>query len=206
MILNFNFLKIIILKWLFKDLKINNISYHPTVSGINNISSNSNLRVPKNCFFSGEINFGKYNTIGENCFFRGNITIGNYCQFGSYVSLHSRNHPMNYLSTYQGKFLFSGELKNLRTEKPIILKNDVWIGHSAIILSGVTIGNGAVIGAGAIVTKDVPDFAIVVGSPAKIISYRFDQKNINKINRLLWWNESPNDLMKSKKLFFKKYK
>ena len=65
--------------------------------------------------------------------------------------------------------------------------NDVWIGRSAIVLSGVNIGNGAVIGAGSVVTKDVPDYAIVAGNPAKLIRYRFDEHTIQELQSLKWW-------------------
>lgn len=62
------------------------------------------------------------------------------------------------------------------------------IGAGAIVLPGITIGNGAVVGAGAVVTKDVPDFAIVVGVPAKVIKYRFSQEEINKLVKIRWWD------------------
>ena len=73
--------------------------------------------------------------------------------------------------------------------------NDVYIGTNVVILSGVTIGDGAVIGAGAIVTKDVPPFAIVVGCPAKILKYRFNDNIINELLNLKWWNLDTKDLI-----------
>lgn len=68
--------------------------------------------------------------------------------------------------------------------------NDVWIGENAILTNGIKIGNGAIIGAGAVVTKDVPDYAVVVGNPAKIIRYRFTEDQIEKLNKIQWWDWS----------------
>lgn len=76
-----------------------------------------------------------------------------------------------------------------------VIGNDVYIGTNVVILSGVTIGDGAVIGAGAIVTKDVPPFAIVVGCPAKILKYRFNDNIINELLNLKWWNLDTKDLI-----------
>jgi serine acetyltransferase len=74
-----------------------------------------------------------------------------------------------------------GEECEATSKGDIIIKDDVWIGANAIILSGVTIGQGALIGAGAVVTKDVPPYAIVGGNPAKVIKYRFSEKVIKKL-------------------------
>ena len=70
----------------------------------------------------------------------------------------------------------------------IIIENDVWIGAKSTIMSGVKIGNGAVIGATATVTKDVPPYAIVVGNPGKIVKYRFTEKQIELLLKISWWN------------------
>ena len=70
----------------------------------------------------------------------------------------------------------------------IVIGNDVWIGYQSCILSGVTIGNGAIIGAKSVVTKDVPPYAIVAGNPAKFIRYRFPQETIDKLENLAWWD------------------
>jgi virginiamycin A acetyltransferase len=172
------------------------------------VTSATPLKIPTGCSFSGtsKVTFGKYSTVGMNCYVRGCLTIGNYCQIGANVSFHSRNHPIEYLSTYQGEALFHNELKSLRSDQEIFVKNDVWIGHGAIILSGVSIGNGAIIGAGSVVTKDVPDFAIVGGVPARLIRYRFDEARISEVLELKWWLQEPEDLEEIKHLFFEKLK
>ncbi len=179
------------------------ISYAYDTVGLQYVKAESKLNIPRGCIFSGNVKIGKYTTFGPRCFFRGEIEIGNYSQFGAGVSFHSRNHPIDYLSTYQGKDLFDEELKTLRTEKKIKVGHDVWIGHNAVILSGVTVGNGAIIAAGAVVNKDVPDFAIVGGVPAKIIKFRFKNETIEEINKMQWWEKSPQELEKIKSLFFK---
>lgn len=74
--------------------------------------------------------------------------------------------------------------------------NDVWIGYEAIILAGVTVGDGAVIGARAVVTKDVPPYTIVGGIPARIIRRRFDEETIHALLRIKWWNWRPEQIRK----------
>ena len=78
--------------------------------------------------------------------------------------------------------------KKYSNERPVKIGNDVWIGRGAFIKGGVTIGDGAVIAAHAVVTKDVPPYAIVCGVPAKIIKYRFDCETIKELLDLKWWN------------------
>jgi serine acetyltransferase len=70
----------------------------------------------------------------------------------------------------------------------IIIENDVWIGAKATIMSGVRIGNGAIVAAGSVVSKDVPPYAIVAGNPAKIVKYRFDEEQIKKLLSICWWD------------------
>ena len=72
----------------------------------------------------------------------------------------------------------------------VVVGNDVWIGTNAIIKGGITIGDGAIVAMGAVVTKDVPPYAIVGGVPAKVIKYRFDEEQIKKLLDIQWWNES----------------
>lgn len=76
-----------------------------------------------------------------------------------------------------------GNIEDYKT----IIENDVWIGSNVVVLNGLHIGTGAIIGAGAVVTKDVPPYAIVVGNPARIIKYRFDKEMIKKLLKSKWW-------------------
>lgn len=78
----------------------------------------------------------------------------------------------------------------IRFKGQILIQNDCWIGHGVKILSGVTIHNGAIVGAGSVVTKDVPPYAIAAGNPAKVVAYRFDEKTIDALQKIAWWNWS----------------
>ena len=110
-----------------------------------------------------------------------NLYIGNYCSIANDVTFHlSPNHHLNRLST----FPFGGDGENSVSKGDIVVDDDVWIGHHATILTGVHIGQGAVVAAGAVVSKDVPPYAIVGGVPAKIIKYRFSVDIINKLMNL----------------------
>ena len=80
------------------------------------------------------------------------------------------------------------DLYSFKSNGQVVIGNDVWIGANAVILPGVTLGNGSVIAAGAIVTRSVPDYAVVAGVPAKVIRYRFSHEQIEILNRVKWWD------------------
>jgi maltose O-acetyltransferase len=105
------------------------------------------------------------------------ITIGNYVMIGRDCSLLATNRDV---SDWRQPMCFGTEY----IKKPIIIEDDVWIGERVIVTAGVTIHHGAVVGAGAVVTKDVPPFAIVGGVPAQVLRYRFDPKTIKKAESL----------------------
>jgi len=75
-----------------------------------------------------------------------------------------------------------------------VLGNDVWIGANTLIMGGIKVGDGAIIGAGAVVTKDIPAYAIAVGCPAKVIRYRFDEPTIGRLLALQWWNKPDQEI------------
>lgn len=128
---------------------------------------------------------GCYNYFGDNTHITKAI-IGNYCSFAPNVTVGPGEHPYNNISTNVSIMEKSGVHINL-TKENIIIKNDVWIGANAVLVRGITVGNGAVIAAGAIVTKDVPDYAIVGGVPAKIIKYRFNSDTIAILQNSKWF-------------------
>lgn len=143
-----------------------------------------------------------------------NTIIGKYCSFAPGVVIGVGNHdytkvtthPILYNSYYLNKIshgniqLLCDGLKD-KNEKTII-GNDVWIGMNANIKRGVTIGDGAVIAMGAIVTKDVPPYAVVAGVPARIIKYRFSEKNIDFLMSHKWWNWDDAKLIKDYKYLY----
>lgn len=132
-----------------------------------------------------------------------NITrakIGRYCAISQNVNIGPSEHPIDWLSVhpfqYSGTRNFSGspayesisaKFPHNSIEADVVIGNDVWIGDGAFIRRGVSIGDGAVIGARAVVTKDVPDYAMVAGTPAKVIRYRFDEPICTKLKSLKWW-------------------
>jgi acetyltransferase-like isoleucine patch superfamily enzyme len=120
--------------------------------------------------------------------------IGKYCAISWNTTINAVGHPSNHLTIsafpyapYVGNFVHERK----QDYQKVIIKNDVWIGANSVIMPGVTIGNGAIIGAGAIVTKDVPDYAIVGGIPAEIIKYRFSEDIIKRLLELKWWDLDP---------------
>ena len=173
--------------------------------GFMNIKFGGKNAIPERCNFSGNITIGYATTLGYNNFFGGEVIVGNYCQLGADVAIHTTNHPVSYMSTYINQNLFKGELKTLKETNKVTIGNDVWIGHNVIIVGNVTIGNGAILAAGCVVTKDVPPFTIVGGVPAKIIKKRFSDHIIQEIEALQWWNLSNIELEKIKPLFFKNF-
>ena len=120
------------------------------------------------------------------------ILIGNYCSLAHMLHFYiGLNHNYHKITSYPLGSIDNASNDNKHAEynhPQIIIGSDVWIGGDVIIMSGVRIGNGAVIGAGTVIAKDVPPYAVVVGNPARIIKYRFDEETITRLQRIKWWN------------------
>lgn len=127
------------------------------------------------------------------------LVIGKFCSIacGAKFIFNAANHTLKGLTTYPFPIFFeewglSSDVKDISSawnnKGDIIIGNDVWIGYEAVIMSGVTIGDGAVIGTRAVVTKDVPPYTIVGGVPAKAIRRRYDDDTICRLQNLRWWD------------------
>ena len=127
------------------------------------------------------------------------LVIGKFCSIacGAKFIFTSANHTMKSLSTYPFPIFFEEwglDVANVAdawdNKGDIVIGNDVWIGYDAVILSGVTIGDGAIIGTRAVVTKDIPPYTIVGGVPARRIRRRFDEETVTRLLELRWWEWS----------------
>ena len=146
-----------------------------------------------------------FSTKGCNWCIHPNTKIGKHCSIANYVMIGPGQHPQKFLSTSSFQYLpevyllEDSTIENYKPYKQCIIGNDVWIGIGAVIQDGVTIGDGAIIAANVIVTKDIPPYAIVGGAPAIIIKYRFSDVIVSKLLELKWWDL---DIKYIKKLLF----
>lgn len=148
--------------------------------------------------YIGKVKIGKYTFLNGEAYLE-HVDIGSYCSIGRDLRIISGNHEMSEFSTYpfwafNKKTPFSiyrsvgiNEQDLVTESKHTYIDHDVWIGSYVGIIGGVHIGIGAVIGAGSIVTKDVPPYAVVAGCPARIIRYRFDEEKRKRLLESKWW-------------------
>lgn len=142
---------------------------------------------------------GKYSGLNEHTYIA-RATMGAYCAVGARTAINPFNHPTNWLSIHEfqyhpNSYDWVEEYKAMdrlsRTPdmfKAVTIGNDVWMGHNVNVMSGINVGDGAVIAAGSVVTKDVPPYAIVAGVPATIKRYRFSETIIERLLRAKWWD------------------
>ena len=157
------------IKW-----KLNNKGQNHT--NVNNIFDVSKVSIGRETY--GDLNIEMY----EDDY--GHISIGNYCSIANNTYfICGGEHDFQNLSTFPFSFFFDRKRDSI-SKGPIVIDDDVWIGFSSIVLSGVHIGQGAVIAAGSVVVKDVPPYAIVGGNPARVIKYRFDNEIIQLLKKI----------------------
>lgn len=158
---------------------------------------------------SGAIEVGRYTSInGPNTQILAGINpiqIGSFCSIARGVSFQEYYHRFDRPSSYFfNKNIFGEQLSNdVYSKGPIFIGNDVWIGVGAVILSGVNIGNGAIIGANSVVTRDVEPYSIVGGSPAKLIRYRFSKQIVEQLEELAWWDWPRQKIIANRSFFSK---
>lgn len=179
--------------------KDNQVSFWTT--GVHHARFGGGNLIPENCAFADRTQLGFRTTLGTNNYFGGKVVLGKYCQIGRDVAFHPTNHPISHLTTYINRQLFNGELQALKTEQVIRIGNDVWVGHGVIVLAGVEVGDGAILAAGSVVTKNVEPYTIVAGNPAKPIRKRFSEKIIEELLLLKWWDLPEDQILKLKPLF-----
>ena len=140
---------------------------------------------------------GEINIRGE-----GNCTIGRYCAIGYDTRIITSDHDYNYANVQVAL-----QEKNFPSTEMMIKKNgveigsNVWVGDAAVILSNSNVGNGAIVGAGSVVTKNVPAFSIVVGNPAKLVKYRFTKEMIDCLENIAWWDWPEDRIIKNDDFF-----
>lgn len=173
------------------------------------------------------VDFGRYNTFYNNVKISNstlgdyvyvsddtiiyNSTIGNFCSIGPKVRIVIGMHPPHFISTFPAFFSVKKQCQETFVQKDfydeigkVKIGNDVWIGCNAIIMDNVTIGDGAIIAAGAVVTKNVEPYSIVGGVPARLIKKRFSDEEINKLLEIKWWYKSDRWLRENAKYFYDK--
>lgn len=133
--------------------------------------SGVNIDIQKYTRFSHFCELGNNSGIGEGSRLYGKVLIGDDVMMGPQCWIYTQNHEFRYLDKPMRQ-------QGPQREEPVVIGNDVWIGSRVTILPGVHVGNGVIIGAGAVVSKDVPDYAIVGGNPARILKYRNKNKPI----------------------------
>src|SRR5262245_17260319 len=157
------------------------------------------LYLNRNSQFGPDVVAGKYTGMNESCYAaRG--TIGSYCSIGARTAINPFNHPTQWLSTHEfqyhpNSYDWVAEYQDFaRLERSpdmfgrATIGNDVWTGHNVNILADVTIGDGAVVAAGSVVTKDVPPYAIAAGAPAVVKGFRIAGSVIERLLKLKWWD------------------
>ena len=150
-----------------------------------------------NDFVNDPVGFERNNVLYHYPINRDRLIIGKFCSIacGAKFLFNSANHTLSSLSTYPFPLFFEEwglEKRNVAAswdnKGDIVIENDVWIGYEAVIMAGVTIGDGAIIGARAVVTKDVPPYTVAGGIPAKPIKKRYPEETIAALSELKWWD------------------
>ena len=177
---------------------------------LKNAITNENITVGDytmyNDFVNDPMQFEKNNVLYHYPINNDKLIIGKFCSIacGAKFLFNSANHTMKSLSSYPFPLFFDEwglDMKDVTqswdNKGDIIIGNDVWIGYEAVIMAGVTIGDGAVIGTRAVVTKDIEPYTIVGGVPAKLIKNRFNEETIKALLKIKWWDWDKDKIKKN---------
>lgn len=179
-----------------------------------------NVSVGPDCYFGNSVKLlsdikianssvGSYSYIGGSSQVK-HTEIGKFCSIGPGVNIGLGVHPIDRVSTYpgfysqaaSGSYYFGvDQASSVKEHLTTKMGHDVWIGAGAVILGGVSIGNGAIVGAGAIVTRDVEPYSIVAGVPARVVRKRFSVEVIDALERVQWWDKGYDFLVKNAQYF-----
>ncbi len=166
-----------------------------------------NTRVERMCVLHN-VDLGDYSYIGDGTRVI-RAEIGRFCSIAGSVQIGLGNHPSGMVSTSPAFYTNHNAVRTQWVEHPpefeeykqTVIGNDVWIGTRAMVRDGVAIGHGAIIGAGAVVTKDVEPYAVMAGVPARMIRKRFDDETVEKLLKLNWWDWPENEIRRNAGLF-----
>lgn len=154
----------------------------------------------------GPENFEQYNVLYNYDFDKVKLVIGKFCAIAAETRfIMTGDHKLDAFSTYPFPIFGHGwehafNIFDLPVKGDIIVGNDVWFGYDSLVKNGVTIGNGAIIATRAVVVKDVPAYAIVAGNPARVVKMRFEDKTIERLQKIAWWDWNIEKINKHLKL------
>lgn len=154
----------------------------------------------------GPDKFEEYNVLYNYDFSKVKLVLGKFCAIAAETRfIMTGDHKLDAISTYPFPIFghgweFAFNVYDLPVKGDIIVGHDVWFGYDSLVMNGVTIGNGAIIAARAVVVKDVPAYSIVAGNPAKVVKMRFDDKTIDRLQKIAWWDWNIKKINKYMKL------
>ena len=189
------------------------LELHNKLVFLRNIITRPNIEVGDYTYYDDHddpYNFEK-NVLYHFDFLGDKLIIGKFCAIASGVQfiMNGANHEINTISTYPFAIFENGwetinEGADLRQKYPYkgdtVIGNDVWIGYGCTIMPGIKIGNGVIIASRSVITKDVPDYAIIGGNPAKTIRMRYNDEIINRLLKIAWWDWSIEKITKNIRL------
>jgi len=186
------------------------ISPNSSIKGaviLGDVTIDDGVKISKGVKIDGRVRVGRFSSInGPNTDILAMVEcveIGAFCSIARNVSIQEFNHHADRLATYfiHHNIFKTGIRNDVTSKGPIVIGNDVWIGTQSVVLSGVKIGDGAIIAANSVITTDVPAYSIVAGSPARVIRMRFSDEVIERLKALKWWEWPMPKIAQNKEIF-----